>query len=59
MAFDSTSSGEPEHEEPTLAERVRVQNLIWSLIGVVVLGVAVLAFKPLILSAMLWFWNLF
>ncbi len=59
MAFDSTSSGESEHEEPTLAERVRVQNLIWSLIGVVVIGAAVLAFKPLILSAMLWFWNLF
>lgn len=59
MAFDSSSSDGPEHREPTLAERVRVQNLIWSLIGVVVLGIAMLLFKPQIQSAMLWFWNLF
>ena len=59
MAFDLTPSSEHEREEPSLAERVRVGNLIWSLMAVVALAVLVMVFKPHILSAMLWVKNQF
>ncbi len=55
MAFDLSPPSEPEHEEPSLAERVRVGNLIWSLMAIVVLAVLMMVFKPQVLSVALWF----